>query len=391
MDFTFTPAQEKLRNELRHYLAENVSAELREEIRYGAHTPGRHSKAFLKKLARDGWLGLGWPKEFGGQGRSMIEQFIFYEELDRQNIHYGNLSLTSLAMTIIRIASDQQKQLLLPRILAGELEICLGYTEPGAGSDLGSITTRAVREGDDYIINGQKVYTTGAHYASHIWLLARTDQQAYKHKGLSIFVFPIDTPGITVRPLYTMERDHRTNEVFFENVRVPASSRVGAENSGFYTIAVALDFERVFLGKYVHLARELDRLTQFCREHSMDGTLLIDDPVIQDRLVRMYIDVERVRMLNYKVAWMIDRGEVPNAEASLQKVLASEVQQWLANEAMEIMGAHGQLMRDSPYAPCDGAIVESWLLSPMSRFGGGTNEIQRNIIAQRGLGLPRAK
>jgi hypothetical protein len=247
-----------------------------------------------------------------------------------------------------------------------------------------------VRDGDDYIINGQKVFTTGAHYASHIWLLARTDQEAYKHKGLSIFVFPLDTPGVTVRPLYTMEKNHRTNEVFLDDVRISAECRLGEENTGFYTIAVALDYERVFLGKYVHLRRELDSLLQYCREHTVNGARLLDDPVIQDRLVRMHIDVERVRLLNYKVAWMIDRGEVPNAEASLQKILASEIQQRLTNEGMEIMGPYGQLMLDSPHAPFDGTMVESWLLSPMSRFGGGSNEIQRNIIAQRGLGLPRA-
>jgi 3-oxocholest-4-en-26-oyl-CoA dehydrogenase alpha subunit len=389
MDFSFTAEQEKLRQDLRQYLADNVSEALHHEILHAGHTPGVLGMVFIRKLGRDGWLGLGWPKEYGGQGLSMIEQFIFYEELDRQNIHYGNLSITSLAMTIIRLASEAQKRKFLPPMLLGELEICLGYSEPGAGSDLASVMTRAERDGDDFVINGQKLYTTGAHYASHIWLLARTDQQAHKHKGLSVFLFPLDTPGVTVNGLYTMEREHRTNEVFFDDVRVPASCMVGEENSGFYTIAVALDYERVFLGKSVQIRRELDRLINYCKEFSTEGRTLFDDPVVQDRLVRMHIDVERVRMLNYKVAWMIDQGEVPNAEASLQKVLSSEIQQRIANEGMQLMGSYGQLALNSPYAPSDGSLVEFWLLSPMMRFGGGTNEIQRNIIAQRGLGLPR--
>ena len=388
MDFRYTPEQERFRTEIRAFLRENVSDELRREIAVSGHSPGPLGKAFLRLLGERGWLGIGWPREYGGQGRSMIEQTIFYHELDLQDIHYGNLTITSLAMALMRLASEEQKQEYLPRILRGELEICLGYTEPGAGSDLAGITTRATRDGDDYLITGQKVFTTGAHYASHIWLLARSEPDAPRHKGLSVFVFPLATAGVTVRPIYTME-GIRTNEVFLDEVRVPASAMIGQPGSGFYTAAVALDFERVFMGKYSKLRRNFDALVRDCRQ-SVDGTRpLIEDPVVRDRLVGLHLDIERLRLLSLKSAWMIDHGRVPNAEASAQKVLASELEQRIADEGLRILGLRGQLEYGSPQVAASGNLAQSWLLAPMLRFGGGTNEIQRDIIAQRGLGLSR--
>ncbi len=388
MDFRYSPEQEQFRQEIRRFLDENVTDALREEIATSGHSPGVLGKQFLRLLGARGWLGIGWPKEYGGQGRSMMEQSIFYHELDLQDILYGNMTIGSLAMTIIKLASEAQKQEYLPRILKGELEICLGYTEPGAGSDLASIITRAERDGEDYLITGQKVFTTGAHYSSHIWLLARTDPTAPRHKGLSVFIFPLASPGVTVRPIYTME-GIRTNEVFLDQVRVPATCMIGAANTGFPTMAVALDFERVFMGKYTKIRRNFDALVQCCKQAGDDGTRLYDDPVVQDQLVRLHIDIERLRLLCTKSAWMIDRGKVPNAEASAQKVLASELEQRVADEGMKILGPRAQLEYGSPHAPMHGYLAQSWLLAPMLRFGGGTNEIQRDIIAQRGLGLPR--
>lgn len=389
MDFRYTPEQERFREQIRGFLAEHVSEELRHEIATSGHSPGPLGKQFLRLLGERGWLGIGWPREYGGQGRSMIEQTIFYHELDLQDIHYGNLTITSLAMALMKLASEEQRQDYLPRILSGELEICLGYTEPGAGSDLAGITTRALRDGDEYVINGQKVFTTGAHYASHIWLLARSEPDAPRHKGLSVFIFPLATPGVTVRPIFTME-GIRTNEVFLDDVRVPAAAMIGTPGSGFYTAAVALDYERVFMGKYTKLRRNLDALVRECRQ-AVDGSAPpIDDPVVRDRLVGLHLDVERLRLLCLKSAWMIDQGRVPNAEASAQKVLASELEQRLADEGMRILGPRGQLEYGSPHVPAHGHLAQSWLLSPMLRFGGGANEIQRDIVAQRGLGLPRA-
>lgn len=389
MDFRYTPEQERFREQIRGFLAEHVSDELRHEIATSGHSPGPLGKQFLRLLGERGWLGIGWPREYGGQGRSMIEQTIFYHELDLQDIHYGNLTITSLAMALMKLASEEQKQQYLPRILSGELEICLGYTEPGAGSDLAGITTRAVRDGDEYVISGQKVFTTGAHYASHYWLLARSEPDAPRHKGLSIFIFPLDTPGVTVRPIFTME-GIRTNEVFLDEVRVPAAAMIGTPGSGFYTAAVALDFERVFMGKYTKLRRNFDELVHACRQ-AVDGSAVpIDDPVVRDRLVGLHLDIERLRLLCLKSAWMIDHGQVPNAEASAQKVLASELEQRLADEGIRILGPRGQLEYGSAHVPAHGHLAQSWLLSPMLRFGGGANELQRDIIAQRGLGLPRA-
>src|SRR5574337_785287 len=268
MDFHFTPEQEAFRREIRAFLDQHLTPETREEYDI-THTPGPLSKALLRKIGAQGWLGIGWPTEYGGQGRSMIDQLVFYEELDREHFFYGDLTVTSLAMALIRIGSEAQKQEYLPRILRGELSICLGYTEPGAGSDLASLKTRAVRDGDFYVINGQKVFTTGAESSSHIRLLARTDPHAPKHKGVSLFLFPIDTPGITIRPLYSME-GIRTNEVFFEDVRVPADCMVGKENTGFYGAAVALDYERVFMGRPDGVRRALDQLIAFCKTFLVD-------------------------------------------------------------------------------------------------------------------------
>ncbi len=389
MDFRYTPDQERFRDEIRSFLAANVSEALRLEIATSGHSPGPLGKAFLRLLGERGWLGVGWPCEYGGQGRSMIEQTIFYHELDLQDIHYGNLTITSLAMALMKLASEEQKRQYLRQILAGELEICLGYTEPGAGSDLAAIITRAVRNGEDYVINGQKLYTTGAHYASHIWLLARTDPEAPRHKGLSVFIFPLATPGVTVRPIYTME-GIRTNAVFLDDVRVAASAMIGPPGSGFHTAAVALDYERVFMGKYTKLRRDFAALVRACKAPGDGASPLFDDPVIRDRLVGLHLDIERLRLLCLKSAWMMDQGKVPNAEASAQKVLASELEQRLADEGIRILGPRAQLEYGSPHAVLDGRLAQSWLLSPMLRFGGGANEIQRDIIAQRGLGLPRA-
>lgn len=388
MDFRYTPAQEQFRQRIRRFLAENVSDALRQEIATSGHSPGPLGKAFLRLLGERGLLGIGWPREYGGQGRSMIEQTIFYHELDLQDIHYGNLTITSLAMALIKVASEEQKQQYLPRILAGELEICLGYTEPGAGSDLAGIGTRARRDGDDYVIDGQKVFTTGAHYASHIWLLARSEPDAPRHKGLSVFIFPLATAGVTIRPIYTME-GIRTNEVFLDAVRVPAHAMIGKPGEGFHIAAVALDFERVFMGKYSKLRRKLDALVRECRRPIAGATPIFDDPLVRDCLVGLHLEVERLRLLCLKSAWMIDHGQVPTAEASAQKVLASELEQRLADEGMRLLGLRGQLEYGSPHVPIDGELAQSWLLAPMLRFGGGANELQRDIIAQRGLGLPR--
>jgi alkylation response protein AidB-like acyl-CoA dehydrogenase len=252
---------------------------------------------------------------------------------------------------------------------------------------LASLQTRAVRDGDEYVINGQKMFCTFAHYATHLWLLARTDPDAPKHKGCSLFLFPINIPGISVRPIYTMS-GFRTNEVFLDNVRVPTSSLIGQENRGFHHVMVALDFERISGGP--GLRRELDELIQFCKEFRVNGVALFDDPVVQDRLVRLHIETELVRLFTHKIAWMIENGLVPSTEASAQKIWGSELRQRFANEALQLMGMYGQLRRGSHRAPFNGRYLVSWLSSPLGRFGAGTNEIQRDIIAQRGLGLPRA-
>jgi hypothetical protein len=288
MDFRYTPDQERFRDEIRSFLAANVSEALRHEIATSGHSPGPLGKAFLRLLGERGWLG--WAgRAVRQRGRSMIEQTIFYE-LFLQDIHYGNLTITSLAMTLITLASEEQTHEYLPRILKGELELCLGYTEPGAGSDLAGIITRAEREGTDYLITGQKVFTTGAHYASHCWLLARSEPAAPRHKGLSVFIFPLDTPGVTIRPIYTME-GIRTNEVFLDDVRVAASAMIGPPGSGFHTAAVALDYGARLHGQVRKLRRDFAALVRSAKRQAT-GRRHRSDPVIRDRLVGLHLDIE---------------------------------------------------------------------------------------------------
>lgn len=386
MHFTLEPEHSSFQDQLRSFLDDVPEApQNRNEVEALESEGGG---AFLAQLEEAGWLGVGWPRDFGGQGRSAIEQWLFLEEMAYRRLPTGGLSVSSVGPTIMRVGTEEQKQRYLPGILRGEIDFAVGYSEPNAGTDLASLETRAVREGDEYVINGQKIYTTAAHYATHIWLAARTGGREVKHRGISVIIVPLDTPGITVRPLYT-QAGVRTNEVFLEDVRVPVANRVGEENAGWYIIAMALDFERIF--PYSGLAREFERLVEWAGEQDMgsQGTTVLEDPVARQSLAELAVDLEVARLFSLRTAWMIEQGEVPNVEASINKVWLSELRQRVASAALGLMGEAGQLRVGTDGAPLDGDFEQIYRFFPMLKFGGGTNEIQRNIIAQRGLGLPR--
>src|SRR5260370_20194430 len=298
----------------------------------------------------------------------------------------GGLTLNWAGPTLMRIGSEQQKRQYLGRILRGEIEFAIGYTEPNAGSDLASLQTRAVREGDSYIINGQKIYTSAAHHSTHIWLLARTDPKAPKHQGISIFIVPIDAPGVTIRPLETMGSE-RSNEVFFEDARIPAENLVGEENRGWYYAAIALDFERLM--PHSRTRSFLEYLIDYAKNTVVDRQPLSKHPRVRITLAQLAVDLEIARLFSLRDAWMLERGQIPNAEASIFKVWFTELNERIATAAQDIMGPYALLCAQDPQAPQEGRLEKLYRGFPLYKFAGGTNEVMRNIIAQRGLGMPR--
>jgi alkylation response protein AidB-like acyl-CoA dehydrogenase len=392
MEFALTSEQEQFAQEFRDYIKRTMPTDVREEIDAGR---GMHKsdayKEFICQMGRDGWLGVGWPTEYGGQGRTPMEQHIFYEIVAYERISLPLMALNAVGPAIIRVGSEEMKKEVLPPILRGEVEVAIGYTEPEAGTDLASLKTSAVRDGDDYIINGQKVFTSCADYADYLWIAARTDPDSpKKHHGISVFFIPMDTPGITIEPMYLLGGE-RNNATFYDNVRVPKKCLVGEENMGWKYITTQLDFERIALNPSSPLRRNIDDTIQWAKETKIDGTLVIDQPGIKTRLAELMVDVEVLKMLNFHLAWLITNGVVPYAEASVVKVFGAELHQRVNHALLQIMQQFGQLRRGSPWAPLRGRMEQALRSDVILTFGGGCSEVQRNIIAMAGLGMPRAQ
>ena len=389
MRYDFSPEQQSWRSEVRSFLARTVTPALVAEMREaGNEGDGPLAREFHRRMFEKGWWGIGWPKEFGGLGKSAIEQFIFVEEMEAAGAPAMRLTITSVAPTILRAGSEEQKAKWLPPILRGDLEFAVAYSESDAGTDLAALKTRAVLDGDEWVISGQKMWNTGAHTATHNWVAVRTEPEAPKHKGISMMIVPMDRPGITVQPLWTWS-GIRTNAVFFDDVRVPRDNLIGERGMGFYYAMMALDFERIMIGSVGLLRRFLGELKAFVRRTRRDGRPLGAVPWVRRALADLEMRVEVGRQIGLLNAWLIDQGEVPTKEGSIAKVYVTELNAHLASVGMEILGLAGQLAPDDPAAPLHGRLQWLYTTAPMQRFGGGTNEIQRIIIAQRGLGLPR--
>ena len=390
MNFTFTPEQEALRGEIRTFLKEKLPADwigAENAIDEEAFEFGRE---FLKQLAPRKWIAPAWPVEYGGLGLSLWEQVVFSEEMAYHRAPMINLPAVGyLGPTIMMYGSDEQKKQHLGGITSGEVQWCQGYSEPESGSDLASLQTRAVQDGDDFVINGQKIWTSQAHYADWIFLLARTDPDAPKHKGISYFLLDMKSPGVTVRPLVNMAGNSSFNEIFFENVRVPRSGLLGEINRGWYLATTTLDFERSSVSGFAGSRRALEDLTAFANETELDGKPLFEQPLVRRKLADLWLELNILRYLSYRVVSLQDSGQVPNYEASIVKVFNSEYSQRLANAGLHILGLHGQLQQDSPYARLHGRFERSYVASVGATIAAGTSEIQRSIIATRGLGLPR--
>jgi alkylation response protein AidB-like acyl-CoA dehydrogenase len=392
MQFTFTHEQETFRHEVRTFLDRELPAGWRERRDYdfADDEAWELGDRLRKKAAERNWLAMGWPTEYGGLGKSTIEQAIFAEEWAGAGAPGLNTqAIKMLGPTIMLHGTEEQKREYLPPIARGEVWWCQGYSEPDAGSDLASLETRAVEDGDDFVVNGSKIWTSGANRANHIFMLVRTDPDVPKHRGISFLVSRMDVPGLTMRPIYDANNDSQWNQLFFEDMRVPKRNLVGEKNRGWYVGAALLDFERSGIEYPAMASRMLQRLIHYVQNEHVNGRPLHENPVVKHLIAECCIECDVARLLAYRVAWMQSNGIVPNKEASMSKVFGSEMLQKIAATGMRIIGLKSQLIDNCKYAPVEGKFAY-WTIHHIGRtIGAGTSEIQRDIIATRGLGLPR--
>jgi alkylation response protein AidB-like acyl-CoA dehydrogenase len=391
MHVALTPEQERLREELREYFADLVTPEVRAGLAAASGEFGDAGvyKDVIRRIGSDGWLGIGWPKEFGGQDRSMVEQLIFTDAAAVAGVPIPYLTLNTVGPTIMRYGTDEQKEYFLPRILAGELHFSIGYSEPGSGTDLASLRTRAVLEGDEWVINGQKMWTSLIQYADWIWLACRTDPDLPRHKGLSMILVPADADGFSYTPVHTVA-GVGTSATYYEDVRVPASNLVGELNGGWSLMTNQLNHERVALTSAAPLIHSLGLVRSWAQEtKNPDGQRVIDQEWVQVLLGRAHARIEMLTLLNWQLASAID--DLSPAHASATKVYGSELATEVYRSLMEIVGPNALVAADSPAAVLAGRLERFHRSSLVMTFGGGTNEIQRDIIGYVGLGLPAAK
>jgi 3-oxocholest-4-en-26-oyl-CoA dehydrogenase alpha subunit len=379
----FTVEQRHLQRQLRQYFETLVA----EDEASDSHEPSY--TRYIRRMGQDGWLGLGWPLEYGGQARGPIDQMIFVEESHWAGVPLPLLTLNSVGPTLMSLGTSEQKERLLRGILKGEVHFSIGYTEPSAGTDLASLKTRAVRDGDEYVINGQKIFTSAIQYADYVWLAARTDPEAPKHKGLSVFIVPVDSPGFHWTPLATIVGDI-TSTTFYEDVRVPVENLVGVENQGWKLITNQLNYERVAICPASGLLRSLSEVRRWAQGHRLrDGRIVMEQEWVQIGLARAHAKVDVLKLLNWKVAWSADKGLNP-ADASATKVYGTELALEVYRVLLDIVGQAGYLVEGSAGAVLRGRLENQARGQTIFTFGGGTNEVQRDIIAMIGLGMPRA-
>ena len=347
----------------------------------------------MTELAKRGWNVMAWPKEFGGRDASIIDQVLLSESMAYHEAPgIDNFGVIMFAPSVMLYATEEQKKRILPLIAQAKVHYCQGWSEPNAGSDLASLTTMAIQEGDHYIINGQKTWTSSAHFADHMFLLARTNPNTKRSSGLSVFNIDLNLPGIEIRPIRYMDNSHSYNEVFFSDVKVPVDERVGPENEGWKLTRATMNFERSGAGAYAGMKRSFEELMVYVKNTRRDGRLLVENPVVRRKLAKMWMDLEIGRALAYKIALLQEGGNLlfSPAAASESKVFRTELNQRMANEATEIFGLYGQI-EASRWSPMSGSMLNGYQRSIGSTICAGSNEIQRNIIAWVGLDLPRFK
>jgi len=389
MQIAYTEEQEKLRDELRAYYENLLTPEVRDALHQEMGC-GAVTREIVKQMAGDGWLGIGWPTEYGGQGRSQVEQFIFFDESMRSGAPVPMLTINTVGPTIMQYGTEELKADFLPRILSGDLHFCIGYSENQAGTDLAALKTKAVLDGDEYVINGQKMWTSLASDADYCWLAVRTDQDAPKHKGISMIIVDMKTPGITVDPLHLLS-SHDINATFFDDVRVPASNLVGGENNGWGLIMSQLNHERVTLCSSGLLEQSYFEVRRWAQENvGADGKRVIDNEWVQLNLAKVHAGIEFLRLINWKVAWTAMYAPLDISDASTIKIFGTEFYLDAFRMMMEILGPRAYLDRESTGSILKGRLEMNYRSLLILTFGGGTNEIQRDLIGMFGLGLPRA-
>ncbi|MCH7786845.1 MAG: acyl-CoA dehydrogenase family protein [Chloroflexi bacterium] len=406
MDFGYTPEQETLRQEVIDWIGENVTAEVVAEMKGGEdgrEAGGRRGRgplvsALFKQIGEKGWLGIAWPKKYGGQDGDRMSQYIVEEEFSRVGIGVGGGG--SGAPAIMAAGTEEQKEYYIPRLISGEFSLALGFTEPSGGADLASLQCRAVKDGDEWVINGQKMYTSSAHTSTHFYLMARTDPDAPKHRGISIFIFPMDTPGITVRPLWTIQSDPvaplgttygtvRTNETFMENVRVPATALLGEENMGWYVGAMGLNLDRVGASRYLMSVQRDEDIINWVKENKLGDYSPADDPAIRDKLAELWIEAQVCRLMTMRSMSIVEHGGNFTYEGSAEKVWAPEHGVKTAEAIVQMLGPYTQLMNGSHRAIEDGLYSHQLMGAFQSGINHGSVQVMRDQIARRGLGLPR--
>ena len=390
MEFKFSPEDESFRQELQNFVVAELPAEWEGAGRWPEEKDWDLTRQMRKKLASRGWLTMHWPEEYGGQNVSPVRSAIFNEEMAYMRAPGRDIfGVRMLGPTLMIYGTEEQKQTHLTPVARGEVQWCQGYSEPESGSDLASLSTRAVRDGDDFVINGSKIWTTLGHRADWIMLLTRTDPDAPKHRGISFILVDMKSPGIEVRPIVDMSNGHEFNQIVFDNVRVPRQNVVGDENQGWYVAVTLLDFERSGIDYSAISRRLLDETKEYAVETKRNGQPLIETPWVRNLLADRYIECEVARLMAYNVAYMQGEGLVPNKEASMSKVFGSETLQRVTSAGLDILGMYGVLGRGDKWAPLQGRVQENWMISFSHKIAAGTSEVQRNIIAGRGLGLPR--
>jgi 3-oxocholest-4-en-26-oyl-CoA dehydrogenase alpha subunit len=392
MHLAETLHQQELRTELRAYFATMLTPEVKQEL----GNAGEGSPLFrdiVAKMGADGWLGLSWPTEYGGQGRSATDQFVMFDEIQRAHAPFPFVTVNTVGPAIMAIGTEEQKQRYLPGMLAGEINFAIGYSEPEAGTDLASLRTSAVLDGDEWLINGNKVYTSGANQADYVWLACRTDTEAPKHKGISIIIVPTDSPGFSWTPIVTVG-DVMTTATYYSDVRVPADNIVGEVNGGWGLITMQLNHERVGLAALSGLTQRLfDDVVAWTRaEPSGDGdAMMIDVPWVQHDLAKCQALLDAIRLMTWRLVNAVADNTLGPAEASSVKVFGTERTVEVYRTLQGILGPAAYLRPGSPGSVLHGELERANRAAQINTFGGGVNEIQRELVAQAGLGLTRSR
>jgi hypothetical protein len=389
-----TEEQKKFRQEVREWINKNMDPRLAitaEERGLPPDTDGDITREFGRKLAARGWLTPEWPKEYGGAGVTADRRYIINQEVAARNIelpgHWGNFQGGVPGPTLMRFGTEEQKKEWLPKIAAGAL-FALGYTEPNAGTDLASLQMRAVSDGDDYIVNGQKMFSSGVDKADYHWLLVRTNVNVPKHRGISLLIADLKSPGVTIKEMHTIS-GMKTHEIFYDNVRIPKKNRIGAEDGGWGITREALSIERASVGSSPWAPKIVDELIKYAKETERDGKKLYDDPLVQQSLAQLAIEVNILRLFTHRINWMVDSGMNPAWTGAESKIWEAETSQRVANKGMEILGLSCQLEPGSKWAPIKGRVELGYRETVVRTFGGGSDEMMRSVIATVAMGLPR--